>query len=96
VITSITLENFKCFRKLEVQPRLITAFVGPNGSGKSSVLQALALRSLKPRGLGGSRAMATPCSHNGVSCNLYWPLGERLVIFAQNSLPRMCLLANTR
>lgn len=43
MITSITLENFKCFRKLEVQPRLITVFVGPNGSGKSSVLQALAL-----------------------------------------------------
>ena len=43
MITSITLENFKSFRKVEVNPRLITAFVGPNGSGKSSVLQALAL-----------------------------------------------------
>ena len=43
MITSITLENFKCFRKLEVNPRLITVFIGPNGTGKSSVLQALAL-----------------------------------------------------
>lgn len=42
MITSITLENFKCFRKVEVNPRRITAFVGPNGTGKSSVLQALA------------------------------------------------------
>lgn len=43
MITNITLENFKCFRKIEVNPRLITVFVGPNGSGKSSVLQAMAL-----------------------------------------------------
>ena len=43
MITGITLENFKCFRKLEVNPRLITVFVGPNGTGKSSVLQALLL-----------------------------------------------------
>jgi AAA15 family ATPase/GTPase len=43
MITSITLENFKCFRKVEVNPRRITAFVGPNGTGKSSVLQALGL-----------------------------------------------------
>jgi predicted ATPase len=43
MITSITLENFKCFRKVEVHPRRITALVGPNGTGKSSVLQALEL-----------------------------------------------------
>ena len=43
MITNITLENFKCFRKVEVNPRLITVFIGPNGTGKSSVLQALAL-----------------------------------------------------
>jgi energy-coupling factor transporter ATP-binding protein EcfA2 len=43
MITSIKLENFKCFRKIEVNPRPITVFVGPNGSGKSSVLQAMAL-----------------------------------------------------
>ncbi len=43
MITRIALENFKCFRKVEVNPRLITVFVGPNGSGKSSVLQAMAL-----------------------------------------------------
>jgi ABC-type branched-subunit amino acid transport system ATPase component len=53
MITSIVLENFKCFRKVEVKPHLITAFVGPNGSGKSSVLQALVLlkQSLENRGL---------------------------------------------
>ena len=43
MITNIVLENFKCFRKVEVNPRLITVFVGPNGTGKSSVLQALTL-----------------------------------------------------
>ena len=43
VITNITLENFKCFREVEFNPRRITVFVGPNGTGKFSVLQALAL-----------------------------------------------------
>ena len=43
MITNINLENFKCFSKLEVEPRLITVFIGPNGTRKSSVLQGLAL-----------------------------------------------------
>ena len=43
MITGITLENFKGFRHLEIQPKRITAFVGPNGTGKSSVLQAFGL-----------------------------------------------------
>ncbi len=43
MITSIAIENFKCFRKLDLRPRLLTVFIGPNGSGKSSVLQALLL-----------------------------------------------------
>lgn len=43
MITDITLENFKGFRHLEIQPKRITAFVGPNGTGKSSVLQAFGL-----------------------------------------------------
>jgi len=43
MITNITLENFKCFRKVEINLRLISVFIGPNGTGKSSVLQAMAL-----------------------------------------------------
>ena len=43
MITGITLENFKCFRKVEINPKRITCFVGPNGTGKSSVLQAFGL-----------------------------------------------------
>ena len=43
MITGITLENFKGFRHLEIQPKRITAFVGPNGTGKSTVLQAFGL-----------------------------------------------------
>ena len=43
MITNITLENFKCFRKIEIDPKLITLFIGPNGTGKSGVLQALLL-----------------------------------------------------
>lgn len=43
MINKLVLQNFKCFRKIEVNPRLITVFIGPNGTGKSSVLQGLAL-----------------------------------------------------
>ena len=43
MITGITLENFKCFRKVEIHPKRVTCFVGPNGTGKSSVLQAFGL-----------------------------------------------------
>jgi len=43
MITNIILENFKCFRQLEINPKLLTVLIGPNGTGKSSVLQALLL-----------------------------------------------------
>ena len=41
MLTTIRLENFKCFERLELQPGRITVLIGPNGAGKSSVLQAL-------------------------------------------------------
>ena len=43
MITNITLESFKCFRHISVDPKLVTVFIGPNGTGKSGVLQALLL-----------------------------------------------------
>ena len=43
VITNITLENFKCFRHISVDPKLVTVFIGPNGTGKSGIIQALLL-----------------------------------------------------
>ena len=43
MITNIILENFKCFRRLEINPKQLTVLIGPNGTGKSSVLQALLL-----------------------------------------------------
>ena len=43
MITNITLQNFKCFQRISVDPKLITVFIGPNGTGKSGVLQALLL-----------------------------------------------------
>ena len=41
MITNITLENFKCFRHVSINPKRLTVLIGPNGTGKSSVLQAL-------------------------------------------------------
>ena len=43
MITQIHLQNFKCFRTVDIRPKQITAFVGANGTGKSSVLQAFGL-----------------------------------------------------
>ena len=57
MITQIYLENFKCFRRVEIKPKRITCFVGANGTGKSSVLQAFGL--LK-QSLGSSRKFGIP------------------------------------
>lgn len=43
MITNIKLENFKCFRRLDLNPKPLTILIGPNGTGKSTVLQALLL-----------------------------------------------------
>ena len=43
MITHLVLENFKCFRRVEIHPKRVTCFVGANGTGKSSVLQAFGL-----------------------------------------------------
>ena len=58
MITNIELGNFKCFRHVSIDPKLVTVLIGPNGTGKSGVLQALMLlkqsrndvRSLKLQG----------------------------------------------
>ena len=43
MITNVAVENFKCFRELDISPKMLTVLIGPNGTGKSSVLQALLL-----------------------------------------------------
>jgi energy-coupling factor transporter ATP-binding protein EcfA2 len=41
-VTSITCENFRCWRELNLDlPETISVFVGKNGAGKSSILDAL-------------------------------------------------------
>ena len=52
MITNITLENFKCFRQVSINPKQLTVLIGPNGTGKSSILQALLL--LKQSGGGNA------------------------------------------
>jgi predicted ATPase len=43
MITSVTIQNFKNLRHLEVGLGPLTVFVGPNASGKTSVLEAVHL-----------------------------------------------------
>ena len=43
MITNIAAEHFKCFRELDISPKMLTVLIGPNGTGKSGVLQALLL-----------------------------------------------------
>ena len=52
------MQNFKCFQRISVDPKLITVFIGPNGTGKSGVLQALLL-------LKQSRSNVDPLTLNG-------------------------------
>ncbi len=65
MITNITLENFKCFRQVSINPKLLTVLIGPNGTGKSSILQALLL--LKQSGSGNE------LRYDGSSVNLVGP-----------------------
>lgn len=43
MITSLQLQNFKCFKDLQINLKQINLFTGRNGSGKSSVMQSLLL-----------------------------------------------------
>ena len=43
MLTEINLVNFKCFRELNLRPKLITILIGVNGTGKSSCVQPLIL-----------------------------------------------------
>ncbi len=43
MLTRIKLENFKCFRELDLKCAPLTLLTGINGTGKSSVFQALVL-----------------------------------------------------
>ena len=43
MITNVAAVSFKCFRELDISPKMLTVLIGPNGTGKSGVLQALLL-----------------------------------------------------
>src|SRR4051812_6332027 len=43
MISRIRLENFKCFRELDLPLGALTLLAGLNGTGKSSVIQSLLL-----------------------------------------------------
>jgi len=44
MLTSLEIENFKCFRQLKIEPLAkVNLFVGTSNSGKTSILEALAI-----------------------------------------------------
>ena len=87
MITNITLENFKCFREVIINPKLLTVLIGPNGTGKSSVLQALLL-------LKQSRGGNFP-QHTGEFINLR-NSKELFPIFLEDELVKFHLEAKIR
>ena len=71
MITNITLENFKCFRQVSINPKRLTVLIGPNGTGKSSILQALLLlkQSVGEEDYGiGECLIKREFPYEGVSC----------------------------
>ena len=57
MLTNVKLENFKCFRELDLKCAPLTLLTGINGTGKSSVFQALVLlrQTVVERGWGDGR-----------------------------------------
>jgi predicted ATPase len=43
MLKKITLENFKAFKKMEIEIKPITILIGPNNGGKSSILHSIGL-----------------------------------------------------
>lgn len=43
MITSVHIENFKCFKEFDIELGKFNVLIGPNGSGKTSFLQAIGL-----------------------------------------------------
>ena len=44
MLTSLEIENFKCFRQLKIEPLAkVNLFVGTSNSGKTSVLEAVSM-----------------------------------------------------
>ena len=43
-LKKISLENFKCFEKIEIQlQKKLTLIVGANGAGKTSLIESIAI-----------------------------------------------------
>jgi predicted ATPase len=43
MLTSLVVDNFRCFQNVEFRPRVLHAVIGPNGTGKSSLFDVLKL-----------------------------------------------------
>ncbi|MFB3892991.1 MAG: AAA family ATPase [Phycisphaerae bacterium] len=43
MITKMHIEQFKCFKRLDIEFGQFNVLIGPNDSGKSSLLQAIQL-----------------------------------------------------
>jgi hypothetical protein len=48
VLTSVRLQNYRCFKDAEVRLGPLTVLVGPNASGKTTLLRAIATREVQP------------------------------------------------
>lgn len=57
MIASIHIENFKCFKDLQVDLGPFTVLVGPNDSGKTAFLQAIRLATAHAHPFGGTKRL---------------------------------------
>jgi predicted ATPase len=103
MISKLTLVNFKCFRRQELNLRSINVLAGTNGSGKSSVMQALILvrQSYESNNLARGRLQLNgSLIELGTAGEVYCsePDGDtvQLLLESTNGLPPLHLVATMR
>jgi predicted ATPase len=67
MLKSLTLENFRAFRRADIPLSVLNIFVGPNNSGKSSIISAISLiaQNLRPLSQQYSLALNGPHTQLG-------------------------------
>jgi predicted ATPase len=74
MITSMHIENFKCFKDFTIDLERFNVLIGLNGSGKSSLLDAVRLAASLPPGNNTPKSLRSPKSFSNLGTEFSEPL----------------------